>query len=130
MAKKIRLTENQLMHIINESVRKMLNEGIYGYPDGIDDIILLSENDRECYDIWWQLFNSLMKKARKGVELSVERLAESSWMKKYQQYCFRKFKKEQENYNPSTSPKLFRNYMAERMIEDVNDELARTTENK
>ena len=56
MKKTIRLTESGLRHIISETVKRVLNEGIYDYPDGIDHLILLAENDRECYDIFWNIF--------------------------------------------------------------------------
>ena len=51
MKKTIRLTETDLKRMIAESVRNALNEGIYDYPDGIDHLIFLFENDRECYDL-------------------------------------------------------------------------------
>ena len=48
MRKTIRLRESELRTIISESVKRILNEGIYDYPDGIDHLILLAENDLEC----------------------------------------------------------------------------------
>ena len=48
MAKKIiRLTESELRNYITESVKRALNEGMYGYPDDCDQMILAYENDRE-----------------------------------------------------------------------------------
>lgn len=116
----ISLTENQLYGIIKESVNQVLSEGIYDYPDGIDHLIFLAENDRECYDLFWQIVNALKKKFDKGVELSVDALANSSIMKKYQQFCFRKFKREQPNIDPQ-APFLFRKYMSERIVDRIND---------
>jgi len=121
---KLTLNEAQLTKLVSNIATecvKRLNEGIYDYPDTIDQIILCAENDRECYDISWQLVQSLMKKVRKGVELSADQLSNSSWMKKFQQFCFRKFKQYQEDYDKATSPKLFRDWWAEKMIEDVNE---------
>ena len=78
MKRTIRLTENELKRMISESVKRVLNEGIYDYPDGIDHLILMAENDRECYDIFWNIVQMLKKKYDKGVELSVDLLTNSS----------------------------------------------------
>jgi len=118
MKRTIRLTENELKTMISESVKKVLKEGIYDYPDGIDHLILLAENDRECYDIFWNIVQMLKKKYDKGVELSVDLLTNSSIMKKYQQFVFRKYKSEQPMLSEET-PYLFRKYMAERMIDRI-----------
>lgn len=118
MNKTIRLTESSLKRIISETVKRVLNEGIYDYPDGIDHLILLAENDRECYDIFWNIVQMLKKKYNKGVDLSIEVLANSSIMKKYQQFVFRKFRNEQPMLSKDT-PRLFREYMAQRMIERI-----------
>lgn len=107
----------------NENGGERLDEGMYGYPDTVDNIILCSENNRECYEISQQLVKTLMKKARRGVELSAEHLSNSSWMKKFQQFCFRKFKQYQEDYDRSASPKIFRDWWAEKIIEDVKTEM-------
>ncbi len=119
MKRTIRLTENELKTMISESVKKVLKEGIYDYPDGIDHLILLAENDRECYDIFWNIVKMLKKKVEKGVELSVDILSNSSIMKKYQQFVFRKYKSEQPMFSGET-PRLFREYMAQRMIDRIN----------
>ena len=111
--------EKTLKEFIDKSVRKALNEGIYNYPDGIDHLILLSENDRECYDIFWGIVKMLRKKFDKGLELSVEKLTNSSIMKKYQQFCFRKFKNEQ-GIISKDAPYQFRRYMSERIIDRIN----------
>lgn len=60
----------------------------------------------------------LKKKYNKGVDLSLEVLANSSIMKKYQQFVFRKFRNEQPMLSKDT-PRLFREYMAQRMIERI-----------
>lgn len=117
--KLIRLTESQLNRVVIESVERCLNEGMYGYPDTVDSIILMFENDKDCMDSYTSMARLLAKKARKGVELSVDKLANCSWMKKFQQMCFRKFASEQEDLNHTTSPYIFRKYVAERMAEDV-----------
>ena len=95
MKKTIRLTESSLKRIISETVKRILNEGIYDYPDGIDHLILLAESDRECCDIFWDIVQMLKKKYNKGVDLSLEVLTNSSIMKQYQQFVFRKFRNEQ-----------------------------------
>lgn len=118
MRKTIRLTENELRRMISESVKSVLNEGIYDYPDGIDHLILMAENDKECYDIFWNIVQMLKKKYDKGIELSVDLLTNSSIMKKYQQFVFRKFRKEQPMLSKDT-PRLFREYMAQRMIDRI-----------
>lgn len=117
----VKLTESQLKDVVSESVRALIGEGVYGYPDGIDTIILLSENDGELYKVWESIAMMVAKLAAKGSELSVEKLANSSTMKAYQQACFRKYAKEQETgFDPRVSPSVFRKYMAERMIDEVN----------
>jgi len=117
----MKLTKSQLKDVISESVRELIGEGVYGYPDGIDTIVLLSENDGELYNFWESIARSVAKLAAKGTELSVEKLANSSTMKAYQQACFRKYAKEQETgFDPRVSPSVFRKYMAERMIDEVN----------
>ena len=120
MKKTIRLTKNEFKRLISESVKRVLNEGIYDYPDGIDHLILLAENDRECYDIFWNIVQMLKKKYDKGVDLSVDLLTNSSIMKKYQQFVFRKYKNEQPAFSKET-PYLFRKYMAERIIDRISD---------
>lgn len=117
----VKLTESQLKEVVSESVRALIGEGVYGYPDGIDTIVLLSENDRELYKVWESIAMTVAKLAAKGTEPSVEKLANSSTMKAYQQACFRKYAKEQETgFDPRVSPSVFRKYMAERMIDEVN----------
>ena len=64
----------------------------------------------------------LKKKHDKGVELSVDVLTNSSVMKKYQQFVFRKFRNEQPMITKET-PYLFRKYIAEEMIERINEGL-------
>lgn len=113
--------KRRIRRIVSECTKKTLNEGIYDYPDGIDHLILLSENDRECHDIYWSIIQMLLKKVKKGVDLSVDILANSSIMKKYQQFVFRKFKNEQPNFDRN-APRAFREYIAERMIERINNE--------
>jgi len=120
MRRTIRLTEQELKNIVSECVKRTINEGIYDYPDGIDHLIFLSENDRECYDIYWSIIQMFLKKVKKGVDLSVDILANSSIMKKYQQFVFRKFKNEQPNFDRN-APRAFREYIAERMIERINN---------
>ena len=121
MKQTIRLKENQLKQIIAESVRKVLNEGMYGYPDDCDQIILAYENDRECMSIYEDIMRMLLKKHKRGVELSFDALVNSSVMKKFQQFVFRKFKKYQDGMTSGT-PYSFREYVANRMIEDIRDD--------
>lgn len=96
-----------------------LNEGIYDYPDGIDHIIFLSENDRELYEEYRQIAKACMKLYKKDVQLTLERLMESSIMKRYQQHCFRKYAKEQKGLDRMNSPREFRRFIAEKIIDEV-----------
>lgn len=120
MRKTIRLRESELRTIISESIKRVLKEGIYDYPDGIDHLILLAENDLECLRIFEDIIRMLKKKVEKGIELSVDILANSSIMKKYQQFVFRKYKNEQPMFSRE-SPRLFRNYMAKKMIDKIDN---------
>ena len=116
------IDDNIVSEAVTKSIRKVLSEGIYDYPDGIDHIILLSENDRELYEWYDQMYKMLLKKALKGTELSVDTLANSSMMKKYQQACFRKYKSEQaaEGMMIPDAPYQFRKYVSEKLITDVH----------
>lgn len=120
MKRTIRLTESELKTMISESIKRVLKEGIYDYPDGIDHLILLAENDLECLRIFEDIIRMLKKKVEKGIELSVDILANSSIMKKYQQFVFRKYKNEQPMFSRE-SPRLFRNYMAKKMIDKIDN---------
>ncbi|MBP5454889.1 MAG: hypothetical protein J6Y37_00120, partial [Paludibacteraceae bacterium] len=118
-----RLTEAQLNRIVMEAATRLINEGIYGYPDGIDHIILLYENDSECMGIYDNIVRMLLKKAAK-TQLDPQILANSSIMKKFQQYVFRKFRGEQRRegtFDPRTAPYEFRQYVANKMVNDIND---------
>lgn len=118
-SRKGNVSESKLDNAIRKSIKKVLNEGIYGYPDGIDHIILLSENDRELYDEYRQIAKACMKLYKKDVQLSLERLMESSIMKRYQQHCFRKYAKEQQGLDRMNSPREFRRFIAEKIIDEV-----------
>lgn len=120
---KRRINETRLNSIISETIKSVLNEGAYGYPDTVDGILLCSENDRECHNIYEEIVRMLVKKHKKGVKLSREHLANSNVMKKYQKFCFRKYKSEQEDLDSRLSPSTFRNYVANRMIDDIEDGL-------
>lgn len=121
MSKKIvRLTENDVHKIVMESVKRIMNEGIYGYPDTVDQIILSFEHDRDCMKIYEDIIRMLTKKAKRGVELDFNLLVNSSVMKKFQQMAFAKFKKYQDDL-AKDSPYIFRKYVAEKMLMDVED---------
>ena len=113
------INENRLNRIVSSVIKRYLNEGAYDYPDGVDGIILLMDNDRECHSLYTEIVRMLKKKKQKGVDLNLNVLAESSMMKKFQQFCFRKFKHEQEGMTKD-SPRVFRFFVAERMINDAN----------
>lgn len=120
MKQKIRLTETDLHRIISESVKKVLNEGLYGYPDDIDQIILCYENDAQCMRIYEDIVRMLLKKAKRGVELSFDILVNSSILKKFQQMAFRLFKQYQDNMTRE-SPYNFRKYVAEKMLYNIEE---------
>lgn len=113
------LIANELWECFMKRNKKYLQEGAYGYPDTIDGILLLSENDRECHDMYSQIAKAVNKIYKRDAKVSFERLVDSSVMKKYQQMCFRKFGKEQPDVNRTESPKRFRAYVAKKMIDEV-----------
>lgn len=119
--------DQKLRNIIKESVKRYLNEGVYDYPDYADIIILDAENDSELYNkFYWPMVLMLVKKIKKGVNLDKSVLADSSMLKKYQQLAFRKYRQEQMEdgvYDAKISPKVFRDHVAERMIEDAENEV-------
>lgn len=121
-----RLTEGILRRIIaeeikKEAVRKKLveNDTLYGYPETVDRIILDSDNNEACRRQYDEMARRLATKDFEN--LTVERLENSSWMRKYQQLCFRMCGYDQDNIDPRTSPRLFRHFVAERMIEEIKD---------
>lgn len=118
-SRKGNVSESKLNTTIRKSIKKVLNEGIYDYPDGIDNIIFLSENDRELYEEYRQIAKACMKLYKKDVQLTLERLMESSIMKRYQQHCFSKYAKEQQGLDRMNSPREFRRFIAEKIIDEV-----------
>ena len=117
----IRLTESDLHKIVKKSVNKLINEGMYGYPDEIDQIILCAENDREWMAIYDNIARALLKKKNRGIDLSFDVLVNSSVFKKLQQLAFRKFKQYQDTPMSRTAPYEFRKYMANRMLFQVEN---------
>lgn len=120
MKQTIKLRESELKRIITESVKMVLREGMYGYPDDCDQIILAYENDRECMRYFEDIARMLDKKYKRGVQLDVDLLVNSSVLKKFQQFVFKKFKQWQENVTRET-PYNFRAYVANRLIEKVEN---------
>lgn len=120
MKQTIKLRESELKRIITESVKMVLREGMYGYPDDCDQIILAYENDRECMRYFEDIARMLDKKYKRGVQLDVDLLVNSSVLKKFQQFVFKKFKQWQENMTRET-PYNFRAYVANRLIEKVEN---------
>ena len=106
--------------IINESVKKVLREGLYGYPDDLDQIILAFNSDGECYRVYERILMSLLKKVNRGVELDFNTLVNSSVMKKLQSMILRKFKRYQNNFTKESYYKL-REYIARKMFEDIEE---------
>lgn len=120
MKQTIKLRESELKRIITESVKMVLREGMYGYPDDCDQIILAYENDRECMRYFEDIARMLDKKYKRGVQLDVDLLVNSSVLKKFQQFVFKKFKQWQENVTRET-PYNFRAYVANRLIEKIEN---------
>ena len=120
MKQTIKLSESELKRIITESVKMVLSEGLYGYPDDCDQIILAYENDRECMRYFEDIARMLDKKYKRGVQLDVDLLVNSSVLKKFQQIVFKKFKQYQENMTSKTAYN-FRAYVANRLIEKVEN---------
>lgn len=121
-----RLTEGILRCIIAEEIKKeadhkklVESDTLYGYPETVDRIILDSDNNEACRRQYDEMVRRLA--AKDFDSLTVERLENSSWMRKYQQLCFRMCGYDQGNIDPRTSPRLFRHFVAERMIEEIKD---------
>ena len=120
MKQTIKLRESELKRIITESVKMVLREGMYGYPDDCDQIILAYENDRECMRYFEDIARIKKKKNKRGIQLDIDLLVNSSVLKKFQQFVFKKFKQWQENVTRET-PYNFRAYVANRLIEKVEN---------
>ena len=104
---------------VTESKKIGLQEGIYGFPDECDQIILAYQNDRECMGIYDDIVKMLLKKVAKGIELNFDLLVNSSVLKKFQQFVFRKFKQFQDTPMTRNTPYIFREYVAKRMLEQI-----------
>lgn len=121
-----RLTEGILRRIIAEEIKKetgrkklVESDTLYGYPETVDRIILDSDSNEACRRQYDEMARRLATKDFEN--LTVERLENSSWMRKYQQLCFRMCGYDQDDIDPRTSPRLFRHFVAERMIEEIKD---------
>lgn len=122
MKKIITLTEAQLHKLIRKAINEELDtNGCYGYPEGVDDVILTAENDRECSDYYDGIVKMLLKRHRRGEELTVERLVNSSVLKRYQQICFKKYQELGGGRNTRPIPLLFRQFIAQRMIKQIKE---------
>ena len=125
MKKIIRLTENDIHRMVMEAVQdinsiKFDENGAYDYPSDMYDVILCTDNDRDCYETLTQLARALVKRFKRGEKLDLVRLTNSSTMKKYQQLCFRKYRElgpDRENKSPI--PVNFRKYISQRLISQV-----------
>ncbi|MBP5722761.1 MAG: hypothetical protein J6X18_04190 [Bacteroidales bacterium] len=113
------ISKDELREMVKSKIRKMLKEGAYGYPDTVDGIILCSENDRELYDEYVQIAKAVAKVYKRDAEITFERLVDSSILKKYQQHCFGKYGKENPDKDRVKSPRIFREYVAQKIIDEV-----------
>ena len=88
-----------LKDFIHESVKENLDDYL------INDLLLYAVNSRDFYNKFRRPMElSLMKKYKKGIELSVEQLAKSSVMSKHITEIIRSYNKEfDEDLNVSTS---------------------------
>ncbi|MBP5724520.1 MAG: hypothetical protein J6X18_13235, partial [Bacteroidales bacterium] len=116
-----KLSENQFRDMVKECVKRVLKEGAYGYPDTVDGIILCSENDRELYNEYVQIAKAVAKVYKRDAKLSFERLVDSSILKRYQQHCFGRYGKENPDKDRVKSPRIFREYVAKKIIDEVLD---------
>ena len=130
MRKRVKLTEEGLKNLISKSINGIINEGMYGYPDDCDQIILAYQHDRESMELYESIIQTLLKKHKKGVNLSFDILVNSGVMKKFQQYVFRKFKQYQDTPMLRSTPYTFREYVANRMIEQIENGEYELKENK
>lgn len=130
MRKRVKLTEEGLKNLISKSINGIINEGMYGYPDDCDQIILAYQHDRESMELYESIIQTLLKKRKKGVNLSFDVLVNSGVMKKFQQYVFRKFKQYQDTPMLKSTPYTFREYVANRMIEQIENGEYELRENK
>ena len=124
MKKTIRLSESDLHKIIYRAINEELDaNGWYGYPEGVDDVILTVENDRDCYNYYMGIAKMVKKHFKRGEDITVERLVNSSVMKRFQQICFKKYKEitNGDGRNTRPVPLLFRQFMAQRMINQIKN---------
>lgn len=124
MKRVIKLTESDLHKMIYRLINEELDtNGWYGYPEGVDDVILTAENDRDCSNYYMGIARMVQKHFNRGEDISVERLVNSSVMKRYQQICFKKYRETTsgDGRNTRPSPFIFRQFMAQRMINDIKN---------
>lgn len=124
MKKAIKLRESDLHKIIYRAINEELDaNGWYGYPEGVDDVILTVENDRDCYNYYQGIANMVKKHFTRGEDITVERLVNSPVMKRFQQICFKKYREitNGDGRNARPVPLLFRQFMAQRMINQIKN---------
>lgn len=86
----IKLNESQLRNIIKESIKKVLKEN----TGSLDDLILYARNDRKIYDALYLVKSALLKKVKSGVTSDRNQLADSSTLRKIQQFAIKNYSKE------------------------------------
>ena len=86
----IKLNESQLRNIIKESIKKVLKEN----TGSLDDLILYARNDRKIDDALYLVKSALLKKVKSGVTPDRNQLADSSTLRKIQQFAIKNYSKE------------------------------------
>lgn len=115
--------ESFIRRVVSEVISESISDdsGIYGWPAGIDYLMLGWKNDRDCCDLFWEIVKACRKVHDRGVELSVDRLANSSMMRKWQALVCSKFSGDQPGYDRRTTPSMLRRYCADEAISRIDE---------
>lgn len=106
-----------------------LNESKYeGMDDSWSDIAVYAENQREIHDTLWNLKLALQKKMKRGEEINMDILTNSSIMRKIMQKAIREFNEyNKENDLPvmnldNEAKQGLRQYFAEKIFDWIEEE--------
>ena len=97
---------------------KNVEKGSFGLPLLCDEAILVTMHNRDVYSTYEWLCKCLEKKRQKGIELSVDELAESKSMNRL---CIMAFAAAIGTELTKEGRVIYKQYMAEKIINEVND---------
>ncbi len=121
--------QKAIQNLKNNIGENIVNESKYeGMDDSWSDIAVYAENQREIYDTLWNLKLALQKKMKRGEEINIDVLTNSSIMRKIMQKAIREFNEyNKENDLPvmhldNEAKQGLRQYFAEKIFDWIEEE--------